>query len=136
MSNVEQATIGINSPSYKMKSFVLIAFFALSAHCYADTVEEGNYIVVRGVIKGCEKWTNRVLEVVKVDGPHSISLLGIPEIEVIHQSAQQVKSQLENQVEERTGNRPTSLGIEILGSEVEYRSITYEYRVSLGWSLG
>ncbi len=114
-----------------MKTILLSTLLAVSSPSFADTVKEGNYVVVRGAVKGCEHSARLIFDVVKVEDSNPISILSIPDINVIGQSAQQIELKLEDKIEHRTGRRPTTLSINILQIERDYRNILTEYRLSL-----
>lgn len=98
-----------------MKALLIIALLVWGTSCLAQSAQEGSYIVVRGAVEGCEVWSDRILDVVKVDNDTPIKLLGIPDISVAGLTHKQIKSNLLMAVENHTGKKPESITVKILG---------------------
>lgn len=113
-------------------TLLFVAFMASGWPYDGDPVVEGNFVVVRGALTGCELSAPiYIFDVVEVENADPITLMGIPDIDVIGQSAYQIELQLADRVEQRTGRKPATLEIDILLSEQEYRAILKEYLHSL-----
>ena len=114
-----------------MKFTLCLILIAWSFPCFSQTADEGNYVVVRGAVQGCEHWYFRILDVVKIQGPETISLLGIPDIPVTGLDTKQIRLNLVSEIERRMGTAPKTVRIEILESDQQYEGIIDEYMRSL-----
>ena len=118
-----------------MKTILLIFLVAVSTQCFAQVADEGSYVVVRGAVSGCERWTSRILDAVKIEGEEPISLLGIPEIDAWSLEKKQIKTNLLSAIEKLRGSEPESISVEILESEAKYNTIAREFLFSLNLLL-
>lgn len=98
---------------------------------FAEEATLGGFLAVKGAIVGCDKWTDRVLELVRLESEQPLTLLGLPGFEVLGLNAGEIKELIEDRVEQDTGKRPHSLSIEVLGNEAEYRLLLDNYRAHL-----
>lgn len=114
-----------------MKRWVFLALLFRAATCQAEEVTEGGYIVIRGAVEGCEAWPDRILEVVRIEDSEPVELLGLPPLQLIGVSAAELTKMLRSVIESRTGRRPQTLRVEILGLEDEYLTLANEYLASL-----
>ena len=115
-----------------MKIFLCILLMASPITGMAQTAVEGGYIVVRGAVKDCPEWTNRILDAVKIEDQTPITILEISGFSVVGLSHDQVEKELIKAIATNTGKRPESLSVDILASDAEYQIIVKEhYRSSL-----
>ena len=114
-----------------MKKKLLLIVLIWSSPGQSQTAEEGNYIVVRGAIIGCNKPTGRVLDVVLVDGFGVVSLVGIPNIKVKSLDGNNIKSKLLDAIESKIGNRPESVEVSVLTTIEESLALLKERDKSL-----
>ena len=68
---------------------------------------------------------------VQVGDKDTITLVGMPNVFVKQLNQNQIKTNLLEAIERKTGNQPETVKVEILGSEQEYRLILNEYNGSL-----
>ena len=109
----------------------VIVFLTFSATSHAQSVEVGDYLVVRGAIAGCEGWENRILDVKKVQDDRPLEVLGLRAMDVLGLDSREIHIQLLRSISAATGRTPKSLRVEILNDDSEYRLIIGEYRASL-----
>lgn len=114
-----------------MKYILLIVFIASGTQCLAQSVGNGSYIVIRGAVEDCKAWSDRILDVAKVEDNKPVTLLNIPDISVMQLNSEQINLNLLTTIQNLTGNQPESITVEILESEAEYQSIVKEYGTSL-----
>ena len=114
-----------------MRRISAIFWLLFAIPCSAGEAELGNYIVVRGAVLGCEAWTDRILEIVKIESEAKPTVLGIPDIEVLGSSEEQIKVTVSDAIEKETGTRPQSLSIELINSVPELRPLVGFYAYSL-----
>lgn len=112
----------------KLPGLLLLAWSVL---CQAQEVEVGSYIVVRGAVQGCEQWTGRILEVVKVEPSQPVPLLGLPPLDYVGLSAEEISLVLQAKIESLTGYRPRTVWVEVLATDDEYRRIRTDYQSSV-----
>jgi hypothetical protein len=116
---------------YAMKIILYILLLTSPIIGMAQTAVEGGYIVVRGAVKDCEAWGNRILDAVKIENQAPITILEIPGFSVIGQDHDQVENELSDAIKTITGNKPSTLTVEILISDAEYQAIAKEHLMSL-----
>jgi hypothetical protein len=90
----------------------LLTAFLWASTGFAQTVEPGTIVVVWGAVKGCEDWTDRILdlEVVPLEG--AIELLG-QELNIQGLSGDEVLGQIIANIRGQTGREPTTLRFSI-----------------------
>ena len=114
-----------------MSMTVAVACLFGSVSCLAQEAVVGGFLVVRGAIVGCEQWTNRVLELVRLDSEQPLTLLGMPGFEVLGLNAGEIKELIGDRVEQNTGERPRSLSVDLLRHEADYRLLLNDYAAHL-----
>jgi len=97
----------------------------------AQTAAEGGYIIVRGAVKDCSEWKNRILDTVKIGNQAPITILEMPGFSVLGLSREQVENELSEAIKKITGKRPETLSVDILVSDEEYQAIAKEQLMSL-----
>jgi len=122
-------TRGLTKTLYKMKLLLIFILITINSQCFADTVEEGDYIDARGVFRDCNSKLF-LTEVVKTEGPAPITIFYIPDIQVLGKTERQIEVQIENKLENHTGNCKTLVGkklidlhISILRTEPEIKPV-------------
>ncbi len=113
-----------------MKIFLYILLLTSPIIGMAQTANEGSYIVVRGAVKDCSEWGNRILDAVKIENQAPITILEMPGFSVLGLSHTQVEDELSDAIEKITGKRPDTLSVDILASDAEYQTIAKEYLMS------
>ena len=114
-----------------MRLTVFLALIIWGSVCLAQTAGVGNYVVVRGAVKGCEHWTRRILDVEEVEDSKPISLLNIPIINVVGLEGESIQLLLESEIRKRTGNEPKSVRVQVIDAIRLPREITDQYMFSL-----
>lgn len=97
----------------------------------AQTATEGAYIIVRGAVKDCSEWQNRILDAVKIENQAPITILEMPGFSIVGLSREQLENELSNAINKITGKSPVTLSVDILASDEEYQAIAKEYLMSL-----
>lgn len=116
---------------HTMSMAVAVTCLFGSLPCLAEEAVVGGFLAVRGAIVGCESWTDRVLELVRLDSEQPLTLLGLPGFDVLGLNAEEIKELIEDGVEQEAGKRPHSLTVELLKIEAEYRLLLNDYKAHL-----
>jgi len=111
-------------------SLVLISNCLLSAL----SVETEKVIVVRGTVKHCTQWPDRVLDAQIVESNSPVTLLDAIEVEAFNLDPDQILSVLLDEIENQTRARPTSIWVEVLPPE-KYETVIDEYILSTNYLL-
>ena len=108
-------------------------WFLLPMACLAGGAESGNYIVVRGAVSDCEAWDDRILDLVEVEKAQNPTIMGIPDIEVLGKSEQEIETAVLSAIESATGTRPQTLSIELVDSVLDLKPLIIPYLYSSKW---
>ena len=114
-----------------MKILLYILLVTSPIISMAQTAAEGGYIVVRGAVKDCIEWPNRILDAVKIDNQEPVTILEIPGFYVVGLNHKQVENELYEAIEHVAGKRPETLSVEILASDAAYQTIAKEHLISV-----
>ena len=110
-----------------MKAALIFTIAIWSTLCHSQLAEEGSYVLVRSAVKGCERWTSRILDVVRVEDKETVTLMAVPNVVVKQLDHNQIKANLLAAIQDLTDNQPESFEVEILESYQQYRLIVKEY---------
>ncbi len=114
-----------------MRFAIFLALVVWGSSCLAQTATNGTYVVVRGAVKGCEDWTERILDIEEVKDDKPINLLDISNINVVGLEGKGIQLLLESEIKIRTGNEPKSIKVQVLDLIRLPRGIWDQYRFSL-----
>jgi hypothetical protein len=116
-----------------MRIVLAALWLLLPMSCLAGGAESGNYIIVRGAISGCEAWDDRILDIVEVEKAHNPTILGIPDIDVVGKSEEEIEMAVLIAIESETGTRPQTLSFELVGSVLDLKPLIAPYLYSSRW---
>lgn len=116
-----------------MRSALVILWLLIPLSCIAEEVESGNYIVVRGAVKGCEAWNDRILDIVEVKFEKPATVLEFDDVPVLGKDMSEIRIWVLDAVEESTGVRPQSLTFELITSVLDIKPLIDAYLFSTKW---
>lgn len=112
----------------------LLVTTALSLGAFAQTADLGDVIVVRGTVKDCAQWPDRVLGVQVVEDETAVMPLEGIEVDVLGANAQEILSALQDEIAKHTGRRLKSIWVEVLPSAM-YETVASEFIYSANYLL-
>lgn len=96
-----------------MRHLAVVLVVAWAASSHAQVVEKGDYVVVRGALAACTCWSDRVIDVARIDGYGAVEVLG-REIPALGEAYDAMRQGILEAIAEHTGAAPKSLTVEIL----------------------
>ena len=106
-----------------MQKIFAVIWPLISIPCLAGEAKLGSYVMARGVIEVCETWTDRILDIVEIESAENLTIMDLPDIEVLGRTEVEITNSILNVIERESGTRPQSLSIELIDSESEYESL-------------
>lgn len=99
----------------KRLSFI-VTLIAINFNCVADTVEEGDYVDVRGIFEDCDSRISTT-DIVRASADKAVTILNLPDVQLIGKTEEQIELQIRNKLR----NPPKYCGTFIGKSLIELR---------------
>ena len=113
-----------------MRTALATFLLLISFTCFAETVQTGNFIVVRGAVLGCEAWDKRILDIVEISHDEGQTIVGISGVKFVGSDLAEIEAEVLGAIENNTGVRPKTLTFELIESVLDIKPLIDPYLYS------